>query len=241
MTIVCPHCAAPAAFAGEPASPAGRMMRCARCGTNWLGRFHADDPYGGGNPGPVARQRRPRFERIIEHTDPDFAEPGQIFGRAYGRRPAPRKPPVPAKTAPRRGLAAWSGVGVATVLAALATVTFFNSTGVDAAPERGVGRYAGLEVRLLEHGLEVLGDGRAVAVSGEIVNRSGGVLDVPAVRVALKAKGAELYTWTVQPATARLAAGGSIRFRSALAASPSGIDEVAFRLADRQEFTVGMR
>jgi predicted Zn finger-like uncharacterized protein len=238
MTIACPHCAAPTAFSAEPLSSSGRMMRCARCGTSWLGRLHPDDSY---RRPPMLRHGRPRFEQIIEHAEMQADAPRKGFGTTGSVRSmagANRESWI--RTVSRRGLATWSCVGVAVVLIGLFTTSFFNPTGVDAATESGSGRFAGLEVRMLE-GPEVLRDGKAVAVTGEIVNRSEASMDVPAVRVELKAKGTELYSWMVEPATMRLAPGGSIQFRSALAASPKGIDEVAFRLADRRKITVGMR
>lgn len=243
MTIACPQCAAPVAFSAEPLASSGRMMRCARCGTSWLGRLHVEDPYGGRRPAPMLRHGRPRFEQIIEHVDPDFGAPRKTFGRAgdAGTDLRARAAEAHVKIVSRRGLAAWSGVGAAVILAALFAATLFDSTGVDAAPESGSGKFAGLEVRLLDGGLTVLRDGHSVAVRGEITNRSDRALDVPAVRVTLKADGTQLYSWTVEPSTMRLGAGDSVRFRSALAASPAGIDEVAFGLADRREITVGMR
>jgi predicted Zn finger-like uncharacterized protein len=238
MTIPCPHCGAPTAYSAEPLSSSGRMMRCARCGTSWLGRLHPDDSY---RRPPMLRHGRRRFEQIVEHGDMQIEAPRKGFastGSVRSTAGANRESGI--RTVGRRGVAAWSGVGVAIVLTGLLTASLFNATGVDAATESGSGKFAGLEVRMLE-GPEVLRNGKAVAVTGEIVNRSEASMDVPAVRVALKAKGTELYSWTVEPATLRLAPGGSVQFRSALAASPKGIDEVAFRLADRRKITVGMR
>jgi predicted Zn finger-like uncharacterized protein len=238
MTIACPHCAAPTAFSAEPLSASGHMMRCARCGTSWLGRLNPDDSY---RRPPMLRHGRPRFEQIVEHADMKIEAPRKGFASAGSVRPtagANRESWI--RIVSRRGLATWSGVGFAIVLTGLLTASLFDATGVDAATESGSGKFAGLEVRMLEEP-EVLRNGKAVAVTGEIVNRSEAPMDVPAIRVALKAKGTELYSWTVEPATLRLAPGGSVQFRSALAASPRGIDEVAFRLADRRKITVGMR
>jgi predicted Zn finger-like uncharacterized protein len=233
MTIACPYCAAPTAFSAEPMSSSGRMMRCGRCGTSWLGRLYPEDPY---LRPPMIRRGRPRFEQIIEHFELQPAAPRKGFGAGVRFSAEANR----MRTASRRGLAAWSGVGAAVVLAGLVTAMLFNAPGVDAATESGSGKFAGLEVHMVE-GPEVLRNGEAVAITGEIVNRSEAALDVPAVRVALKAKGTELYSWVVEPVEMQLDPGRSIRFRSALAASPKGIDEVAFRLADRRKITVGMR
>jgi predicted Zn finger-like uncharacterized protein len=233
MTIACPYCAAPAAFSAEPVASSGRMMRCGRCGTSWLGRLYPDDPY----PRPqLIRRGRPRFEQIIEHTELQADPPRKGFGAGIQfSAEANRK-----SWTVSRGLATWSGVGAVMVLAAVVTAMLFNATGVDAATARGSGKFAGLEVHMID-GPEALRNGQAVAITGEIVNRSDAVLAVPAVRVALKARGTELYSWMVEPVEMQLDPGRSIQFRSALAASPKGIDEVAFMLADRRTITVGMR
>jgi hypothetical protein len=218
------------------------MMRCARCGTSWLARLQGEDPFGSDRRSPQLRHGQPRFQRIVEHAEPDFGDtaPRKTFGKAGAARPNARAAAgLRLKPAVSRGLAAWSGAGLAIVLAALVTATLFHSSNVDAAADTG--KFSGLEVRMIDQGLKVVKDGRAVAVNGMITNRSNAALDVPAVRVSLKANGTELYTWTVEPTTTRLAAGGSIQFKSALAAPPAGIDEVAFRLADRREIIVGMR
>lgn len=243
MTVACPQCSAPTAFSAEPVSSAGRMMRCARCGTSWLARLQGEDPYGGAARPLQLRHGRPRFERLIEHAGENFGDtaPRKTFGRGKAASQAKVSAAWGMNSAAARGLAAWSGAGAAIVLAALVTVMLFHSSDVDAAPESGSGRFSGLEVRMLDEGLAVVRDGKAVSVTGEIANRSDSMRDIPAVRVSLKANGTELYAWMVEPTTTRLAAGERIQFRAALAASPAGIDEVAFRLADRREIVVGMR
>jgi predicted Zn finger-like uncharacterized protein len=170
MTTACPHCAAPTAFSAEPVSSSGRMMRCARCGTSWLARLHPD---GSCRRPPALRHGRPRFERIIEHAGMQADASRKGFANAGGVRStagAIRKSWI--RTVSRRGLATWSGVGAGVVLTGLFIAAFFNATGLDAATESGSGKFAGLEVRMLE---------------------------------------------------------------------APGIDEVAFRLADRRKITVGMR
>ena len=59
-------------------------------------------------------------------------------------------------------------------------------------------------------------------------------MDVPAVRIALKEDGSEVYTWMMEPTVLRLAAGDTVGFRSAMASprpaparSPSALPSAA--------------
>jgi hypothetical protein len=82
----------------------------------------------------------------------------------------------------------------------------------------------------------------AILVEGELQNASGRAVAVPAIRISLRdAAGGEVYAWSVEPAVAALAAGGSLGFRSALAAPPPEGDHVALSFADRSGTIVGMR
>jgi predicted Zn finger-like uncharacterized protein len=260
VAVRCPHCAAPAAFSAEALDPVGRMVRCARCGTAWLARFHSNDQYGtaGAKSSPlpaVRRSGRPRFEQVVEHIGASFS-PKTPPASAKPRRPArstgPVKPPKFAKSARpafdwlrlvtgRRAFQRWSATVAALVLVALVAVLTFKSSPGGGAPHHEMKQFAGLEIKLLRGALERVRNGHMLAVEGEITNRTNGEIDVPAVRVSLRSDGAERYSWLVEPSTTRLDAGGAVVFRSVLAAPPAGVDEVAFRLTERRNTIVGMR
>ena len=73
----------------------------------------------------------------------------------------------------------------------------------------------------------------AILVEGEIVNRTGREMDVPAVRIALKQDGSEVYSWLLEPTVRRVAAGDAVGFRSAMASPRPGATQVALSLAGR--------
>ncbi len=79
-------------------------------------------------------------------------------------------------------------------------------------------------------------------VEGQIVNRSPGAVDLPAIRVTLKSpNGTTRTSWLVEPSTTGLAAGGSIGFRSALASPPEDATQVTLSLAAREAQVAGLR
>jgi hypothetical protein len=227
------------------------MIRCARCGTAWLARLHADDHFGGEgdhrHPLPMRRPGRPRFERVIEHVGPSFARRSQPRAAKPAKSAMSAKPVVAANSARpsrffmlrTRLLAAWPSITAAVTLVAIVAVLSLHWSG--AMSDDGRSQFAGLEIRLLRGAIEPAREGRALAVEGEIANRSDGELRVPAVRISLRSDGSEVYSWLVEPTTTRLAAGRAVVFRSVLAAPPAGIDEVAFRLAEREGTVIGMK
>jgi predicted Zn finger-like uncharacterized protein len=258
LAVRCPQCAAPAAFSAEALDPVGRMVRCGRCGTAWLARFHSDDRYA--NPRaerslPAVRPSgRPRFEQIVEHVGASFfskAQPQPAKPSKPSRAPRMAKPQNPAMAprttfdwalliSGRRAFQLWSATIAAVILVAVVAVMTLNmSLGGSAHGE--MKQFAGLEIKLLRGALEHARNGQVLAVEGEISNRTSDVIEVPAVRVSLRSNGTERYSWLVEPSTTRLDGGGALTFRSVLAAPPAGVDEVAFRLTERRNTIVGMR
>jgi len=195
------------------------MMRCASCGNAWPAGFHAEEWRGSSGGAPRRSRGARRFATIIEHA---AAEPEV--------RPAPE---------PARGrFLMASCVALAAFLVAMAAIVF-NTSLVGAAPEDSMAGYAGLEIRLLRSAVEPVRAGRALAVEGEIANRTAGDMPVPAVRIALRSDGHEIHSWLVEPTTTRLASGRTVIFRSVLASPPAEAREVTFRLAERQGNILG--
>jgi predicted Zn finger-like uncharacterized protein len=258
VAVRCPDCAAPAAFSAEALDSGGRMARCGRCGTAWLARLHSNDQYGTASGESAAlpairRSGRPRFEQVVEHVGASFAPKTPSAKPRKPARPAqPAKPPKFAKTprpkfdwlrllAARRAVQMWSASAAALVLVVLVTLLTVNSSLFGGSAHGEMKQFAGLEIRLVRGALEPMRNGHMLAVEGAITNRTNGEIDVPAVRVSLRSGGSERYSWLVEPSTTRLDAGGTVVFRSVLAAPPAGVDEVAFRLTERRNTIVGMR
>jgi len=242
MAIVCPRCATPAALSAK-IGRAGRMLRCNRCNTTWFARVPVADPFmkeGGVSPYLAARRIGcPRSERIIEHdaaglSGKDEVQPAEPpesgrSGMSVGIRGLPIG---------RRLVGAWFGAIAAVVIGSSVTMLALQSAVVGAAPAAEMAQFAGLEIRLISATVEPVHNQNAVIVIGEISNRTGSDLAVPAVRIAVRTGGTERHAWLHQPDQARLSGGEALTFRSFLTSPPAGIDEVTFRLAKRPNAAV---
>ena len=242
MAIVCPQCAAPAINSAEAVDAAGRMLRCARCGTSWLPRINDREQHNQ-RPVPTAsRPGRPRFERVIDHFDADFRERvssrvEKTAGQVKSQQPSSAWRYLPLA---RTALTAWSGVAAVVVVGIVAVMAFDPSV-VGASPGERTAQFAGLEVQLVSSTAESNRDGRAVDVRGEIANRTNGEIAVPAIRLSLHSDGAELHSWIVEPTTTRLAGNGVVHFRSLAVAPSTKFDEVLFALTERPDTVIGVR
>ena len=85
------------------------------------------------------------------------------------------------------------------------------------------------------------GAGKTLLVEGLIINRSRGRKAIPAIEATLRDGGATLYSWTIEPTAANLAAGATIGFRSIVAPPRPGSGEVALRFVPRRDLVIGMR
>jgi predicted Zn finger-like uncharacterized protein len=234
MTVRCPYCMSAASINQAELGPAGRMMSCRRCGTRWLARVHAADPYRRPEGAEVMLYRRSDEDAVVVE---DAMPAGAASAAARNQRARARwRSPEP----DRRGLK----VGGA-ILFAVAALLLLRAPVVSALPllggdqlHRSVEALTFNRVRsevIRIHGVSTL------VVDGEVVNSSTAPVDVPAIRVTLKSgTGDEIQSWLVELAQLELAPGKSIGFRSALAAPPAEASEVSLALARREGHTVGL-
>ena len=224
MAILCPSCAARQAI-DESAIGQGRMLHCDWCGTRWVARPFAENPF-----------RRIAFEAeevsdaiVVEHIAPGRARhPGSLL---HGRK----MPPFPADRRWLKGGAIALAVIAAFFALRVPLVAALPQTGLPAEIEQLAFQRVHSET-LVRNGVKTL------VVEGELINNSGADVVVPAIRVALRSPaGAEGYSWLVEPDKAGLAPGGSIGFRSAVSAPPADASQVTLRLAARQNQIIGMR
>jgi hypothetical protein len=214
------------------------MLRCNHCNTTWFARVSAANPFmkeGGESPYLAARRLgRLQFERIVEHDTTALRRQAQ--GQPVRLSESGQdgmSPTVSGLRSGRRHVGAWFGAIAAVVIGGLVTVLALQSAVVGAAPAVEMAQFAGLEIRLVSATVEPVHNQNTVIVVGEIANRSGGDLAVPAVRIAVRSGGTERHAWLHQPGQTRLSAGEALTFRSFLTSPPAGIDEVTFRLAQR--------
>lgn len=288
MLIRCPNCDTAYALPGSAIGPAGRQVRCSRCGNSWraypVPEFAIAEAVEDPNADIVFVDRSET--QIMPDQDdldlPDDAEvlpPGAEFApppepppatpppqleaertdgfRRQRTQPAVRRKPA-AKVRPSRlaqavagaragaaagrmpsaaGLAWLGGAGALLLLAVV-----FRGPVVSVAPDlAGLYAAAGMPVNL--RGLEFRNiraergeeDGRPIlSVEGDIANIQGGEVDVPTVRLAIRAPdGQEVYAWSVVPQRDRLAAGQSVPFRTRLASPPADTSDLVVRFVER--------
>lgn len=227
MSIRCPHCASVASIPESDLDPAGAMIRCDMCGTRWLARRFEDDPYA-----------RPALRRVLPASLRDVADAVVIehIGPGFKRLPPPhrREEPAPVRRMPRNRRA-FKIVG--TILGALVGMILLRSPIVAAFPVlNGLpAEVADLEFQKVRSETVHLGGLRTLFVEGEIANRSGNDVALPAIRITLRSPaGGAVTSWLVEPSVTGLAAGRSIGFRSALASPPDDATQVTLNLAARE-------
>jgi hypothetical protein len=125
-------------------------------------------------------------------------------------------------------------IGSATLLHAPIGGALADLTGAGA-------RYDGLEFQNIHTRTDRARDGKTLLVEGLIINRSSGRKPIPAIEVTLRDGGTALYSWTIEPTAANLAAGATIGFRSIVAPPRPGSGEVALRFVPRRDLVIGMR
>jgi predicted Zn finger-like uncharacterized protein len=223
MTVRCPECQTIAALADEDIGPEGTMVRCKACGTRWLARTFADDPYSRSqvqrlNPSDVIDAL------VIEHVGPGFE-------RAPVVRKAPAVVTPPAK--PKRGWLRWKVAAIG--FGAVVAVILLRSPIMAALPGSLPDEVKSLQfTKVHSETLHRKGTSTLI-VEGEITNRSDADIALPAIRITLRSpNGDPVSTWLVEPAVAGLAAGKSIGFRSALASPPPDAAQVTLDLAARK-------
>jgi predicted Zn finger-like uncharacterized protein len=226
MAILCPSCASRQAI-GEDEIGAGRMLHCDWCGTRWIARPYAENPFRRlpfvAEPGEVSDAE------VIEHIAAGASNHPRSGGQ---RRPPPPFPPD------RRWL---KGLGI--TLAVVAVFFALRVPLVAALPQNDLADETGQLAFQRVHSESIVKNGvKTLVVEGELVNNSATDVAVPAIRVGLRsAAGAEVYSWLVEPTKAGLGPGDTIGFRSAVSAPPVDASQVTLKLAARENQIIGMR
>jgi predicted Zn finger-like uncharacterized protein len=225
MILTCPACATRYQVDEAKFPPAGRQVRCAKCGNVWH------------QPGPAA-EAAPELEDVTaapEAATPDPAptqttdEPAWRPRSSSQARPAAEKQRTP--LLPMLGVAlGWIGLIAVVLLIGLSAVRYRQEITVIWPQSAGV--YTGLGMSVNLHGIDFTHvdyhreseDGQVVlAVTGQIVNNGARELPVPQiVRVTLSdASNHELYHWNFTPEARTLKAGQSIPFLTRLSSPPA--------------------
>jgi len=250
MIIVCPNCGASYRVSAESLGPAGRTVRCAKCSTAWFADADsADDSLSEANGGTLAFTEREegtpvanpadRIAQVVanlkvdEPTVPDTAKPRLRIGGT----PVAKK-----RLTPLRLAAVAAGLFLAALLLGRASVVrlfpetaaLYAAVGLDV-NVRGLAFRDVDAVERVEAGVPIL------LVSGKIENVTGGVIDVPRLRLSVRnMEGRELYVWTVVPRRTRLVAGDILPFQAQLASPPAESRDISVRFLARHDAVTGI-
>ncbi len=211
------------------------MAHCDHCGTTWLARHFQENPYK--RESLLARKAPTDVSEaiVIENVGPGFTRP--INGRSRMPPPGSRREP-PADRRWLKGVGAFFGVVAAVFVLRIpivAALPQLSANGLPADVEK-------LEFQRVRSETVANGGVKTLMVEGEIINRSGKDIAVPAIRVSLHSPdGDEVYSWLVEPTAAGLAPGRTIGFRSAVASPPGDASQVTLKLAQRENQIVGLR
>lgn len=225
MLLVCPACATEYTVADSVIGPAGRRVRCHRCGHRWqqAGEATASPP---APPIPTqAPMAAPAGAGQLIEARAIATEPAATPRR--GSRlvaPPPRRPAVGLWIAWAVLLAIVMGTAAGLILLRETVIAvfppaerlyaFFESA---AAEEPGFG----VDIRNVQSKLENDGSQPILKVTGEVANTSGKVRGVPRLRVALAdEKGREIRHWYVAAPKLTLAPAEAASFATALGNPP---------------------
>jgi predicted Zn finger-like uncharacterized protein len=240
MILTCPQCATRYQADAGKFPPAGRNVRCAKCGHVWHQLGPAPEP---DDVEVLEREPLPTSHLKSEETAArGIAHAPMAAMRAQLAREEPEGPKASwlGRTAVAAG---WLFLVVLVLAIGWAAIAFRDSIATWLPQTSSLYAAAGLPVN--PRGMDFadivyqrqIEDGQVVlAVTGNIVNRSAHELSVPLVRVALfDADKHELYHWTFVPGVSTLKSGQAARFRTRLSSPPAGTHDLEVRFAGAGE------
>ncbi len=233
MILTCPNCDTRYSVDGSKFPPAGRTVRCAKCGHSWHQAAEAPEPEIEAIV-PEAPQPEAEAEPVSAYP---VNNPSSIRAFAPASAVAQPRAPLGQKLAV---VAGWVGLIAVVLLIAVSAVRYRQDIAVIWPQSAGVYSSLGLKVnasgidfRQVDYRRESEDGQIVLAVSGVIVNSGARELPVPqTVRVTLSdADNHELYHWTFKPAATTLKAGQSVPFTTRLSSPPAAARHLEVRFA----------
>ena len=233
MILTCPQCATRYQTDAAAFPPAGRKVRCAKCGHVW----HQEGA-------PREAEAEPEIEIIppAPPPGPNAALRASAFAPAAVTTSAIAEPTKTKTPGLERYATAGGWLTLALVIFVIgwAAVTFRQN--VATLWPQSASLYATLGLDVNARGIAFDGvayrheteDNQSVlAVTGRIVNISSRELPVPSVRVTLTGGDArELYHWNFKPDVATLAPGKSENFTTRLSSPPAAARHLELHFSD---------
>ena len=223
MILTCPECGTRYNAKDEAFLPAGRRVRCAKCGHSW-------------------HQAPPDTEAAPE-PQPEPAPQPQSYAPAPSIEPLPAAPETKNMLGRLTAAGGWLGLVAVVLVIGVTAVSYRQS--VAAIWPRSATLYRTLGLTVNVRGLIFEGvayhreseDRQTVlAVSGRLVNVSGRAQPVPPIRGVLTgADGHQLYRWQFAAGKATLDAGESLSFLTRLSSPPAAARHLELTFAGSGE------
>jgi len=230
MILTCPQCATRYQTDAAAFQPAGRRVRCAKCGHVWF-------------------QQPPEAADAEIAREPEESKPEPVHS-AYVKPAAEdrfEEEEEPARKAPLKlplgklGLVAgWAGLVAAVLVIGWAAVNYREQ--IASLWPQSSSLYSALGMKVNARGIAFTGVSRryeteddqvVLSVSGDIVNVSARELAVPQVVVTLTGNDARaLYHWSFTPSATTLKPGESVHFLTRLSNPPGAARHLELRFAD---------
>jgi predicted Zn finger-like uncharacterized protein len=230
MLVTCPSCQSSYRFSDE-AIGEGRMVRCARCTTQWF----AAPP-----PEPImALDDAAPIEAFEESTAVQTVD-DQGAANIGRKKPRPRKRSSirrwPA-TKPKPAIALIGLVALGLLLTQRVEVVKLAPSLASLYGALGLGvNIRGLDLREVRSAEQLEEGSPLLLVTGAIANVTKEAVAVPRLRLAVMADDdRELYAWTTVAARGELGPGEIVQFRARLASPPAEGRRVAVRFLNRRD------
>lgn len=237
MILTCPACATRYQADESNFLPAGRNVRCAKCGSVW----HQSAPEPEGEPEPVFVAPEPPPPSASE---PPPREQAYMQSPSFEVEPQEQIPQTPSLW-PRRLLLGVGCAGLAAIVVLIGwTATVYRQQIVAKWPQ-SASFYSKLGIQTNVSGLQIVdsryredvqGGQATLIVTGKVVNMSSRELSVPQIRATLSDNGErELYHWSFMPAVISLHPGQTVPFVTRLSSPPEAARHLELRFAKAGE------
>lgn len=251
MILTCPECSTRYQAKDAAFLPAGRRVRCAKCGHSWHQHppVAEAEPQAEAPPAPPTPEpeepaaAEPEAPEPPPEPEPSPAKAEDATEAAEPPEPAEAVPQEPARSINRLAVAGgWLGLVVVILVIGWAAVSYRQQ--VATLWPQSATLYSALGLPVNARGIaftdvsyhrETEDKQSVLAVTGKLVNISSRELAVPPVRVTLSdAKGRELYHWDFTPDVAVLRAGQSVGFLTRLSSPPDAARHLKLEFAGKK-------